>query len=283
MGSFWIRAWLGLSLLSLCGSCVGTKKYKALETEQAKLERTLLETKEQLSVAKRDLNKLKDASSSSQARKDASIEELQRSLSQNEALLRQAQQKNNALAQQLEQSEAQHKTQRQRYQKELSPLVALKAQLVEHQRSLRAIDQALQQLITTNAMEGIETALLPGRLVIRLDNRLFFGSSTYVLTNKGKEQLKQLSVLLNQYTAPYIDLKGNVNNADSPQANWKNSTRQPLAVLYHLLREEVLPNRFRVVGNGEYQPLSGVEVESNRTELVLHFQPERSLEAVPLR
>ena len=106
---------------------------------------------------------------------------------------------------------------------------------------------------------------------------------TNLYPGKIKNFLKQLSVVFNQHTAPYIDIRGNVNNAGSPQNNWKNSTRHPLAILYALLREKILPSRFRVLGQGEYQPLSGIDVESNRTEIVLHFQPERSLEAIPFR
>lgn len=283
MGRFLIRGWFGFGLLMVCWSCVGTKKHQTLKTERAKLTRTLLETKEQLSVAKRQLNKLQDVSSSSQAQKDASIEQLSRSLKETQTLLRQVQQKNNTLAQQLEQSASQHKAERQRYEQQLSPLVALQAQLTQQQRTLRLVDQALQQAISTHNLEGIQTALLPGRLVIRLDNVLFFGSSNHAITNKGREHLKQLAVIFNQHTTPYIDLKGNVSNAANSKDNWKNSTRYPLAILYALLKEQVLPNRFRVLGQGEYQPLSGIDVASNRTELVLHFQPERSLETIPLR
>lgn len=283
MDHFLIRGWFGLSLLLFCWSCVGTKKHQALKTEQAKLTRTLLETKEQLSIAKRQLNKLQDVSSSSQAQKDASIEQLSHRLKETQTLLRQTQQKNNALAQQLEQSTSQHQAERQRYEQKLSPLIALQKQLTQQQRTLRVIDQALQQAISIHNLEGVQTALLPGRLVIRLDNAFFFGSSSYAITRKGREHLKQLALVLNQYSTPYIDLKGNVNNAGSTSANWKNSTRQPLAILYALLKEQVLPNRFRVLGQGEYQPLTGMDLASNRTELVLHFQPERRLEAIPLR
>ena len=62
MGTFLLRGWIGLGLLALCWGCVGAKKYKTLSTQNAKTERTFLETKTELAQAKLELNKLRDAS-----------------------------------------------------------------------------------------------------------------------------------------------------------------------------------------------------------------------------
>lgn len=283
MGNFLLRVWLWCMALAFCWGCVGAKKHKALVTQQAKTERTLLETKTQLSDAKRNLNKLEDAASSTQAQKDASIEDLNKTLVETQRLLRQAQQKNNALTQQLEQSQAQHEAELQRYKERFDPLASLQNQLQQQQRELRSIEQAFQQLIAANSLEGIQTALLPGRLVVRLDNGTFFGKSTYALTSKGREALGQIAAILNQYTAPYLDITGNVSTAGE-EDNWKNSTRQPLTILYFLNKAAVAPTRFRVVGQGAYQPLTGADAtQSDRTELILHFQPQRALERIPMR
>ena len=196
--------------------------------------------------------------------------------------MRQAQQKNNALAQQLEQSQRQHEAQTKQYKKQLRPFTALQKQLTKQQRSLRKIDQALQQLITDNALEGLSTALMPGRLVVRLDNKTFFGSSFYALTKKGREALELMAPILKQHPDPYIDVNGNTDT-NAPKENWKNSTRHPLVVVYLFTKLEVLPQRFRIVGQGEQVPLTGLDVESNRTELIFHFQPQRAIEGIPLR
>lgn len=281
MGPFLMRGWLYLSLAACCWSCVGTQKYKALAAEQSKTEQTLLETKTQLSQAKRDLNKLQDAASSAQAQQDASIGDLNKMLLQTQTLLRQAQQKNSTLAQQLEQNQVQQEETTKRLNQRLAPFLTLQNQLTKEQRTLRTVDQALQQLLADNALEGVSTALLPGRLVIRLDNGVFFGRSNSTITSKGKASLVQLAVLLQQHPTPFVDIKGNAMPGSNTLNNWKNSTRQPLAVVYALLKEEVKPERFRLIGQGEYWPLTNDN--SNRTELVLHFQPERVLERIPLR
>ena len=49
---------MSVVLISGCGT---TKKMKLLEEEKMKTEQSLLKTKEQLSVSKRNLNKLKDS------------------------------------------------------------------------------------------------------------------------------------------------------------------------------------------------------------------------------
>ncbi|MFK7795909.1 MAG: OmpA family protein [Aureispira sp.] len=271
-----------LLLWLCCNSCVGVKKYKALEAQNQKITATLLETKEELSIAKRNLNKLENKSLSSQKALDASIISLQKSFEAKKAQLEASKKEFKALKQLSSQQREQLNLQIISYEKQLKPYQQATKALQSDQKALSQLKTKIDALLAADSLAQISTQLYPNRLVVTFEHRYLFGGSKQAVSNSGHQKLEAVAQLMQQYSAVSLDILGHMAQGSDAFAAWKSSTRKPLVVLYALLRAGVRPQRLRIVAYSQYAPL----VESNspeaairnaRTELVFHYNGERFL------
>jgi outer membrane protein OmpA-like peptidoglycan-associated protein len=268
--------WLG------CNSCVGVKKYKALETQNQKITATLLETKEELSIAKRDLNKLEDRSSSNQEALDASITVLQKNLQKSQSKLKARENQINSLKKQASEQQKQLNKQLSNYEKELKPYQKATKALQSDQNALAQLQTKIDALLAEDSLAQLSTQLYPCSLVVTFEHRYLFGGSERAVSNSGRKKLEAIAQIMQQYSAVSLDILGHTAQSSDALGAWKNSTRKPLVVLYALLKAGAPPKQLRIVAYSQYAPL----IEGNspeaatrnaRTELVFHYNGERFL------
>lgn len=275
-------------LTTLFSSCVGTKKFKALESEKQKLEATLSTTKEELSDAKRQLNKLKDASSSSNEELAETISGLKQQLEEGQNALDAAQSAMVNCQNKLQQAENQIKNNENELKGSLAPLLELQKNLTQQNKSLQYIQEDITTLLTTSPEIIATQVLSKDELILTFDDKYLFAASGHTLSAAGREGLFKLAEVLKKHPSVYIDVNAHVYSDDDSKDNWKNSTRKTLSVIYTLTQKEVLPNRMRGIAYGEYAPLVGEENPdykniNNRTEVILHYQNTQLLKSIPLK
>ncbi|WMX12652.1 OmpA family protein [Aureispira sp. CCB-E] len=271
----------------LCSSCVGTKKFKALEEEKLKLENTLLGTKQELSQAKRELNKLKDASSSANLTQSGTIKSLQQQLEDNQSALDAAQSATVNCQAQLKQTQKKLADKDLLIKTELEPYRKIKSGLTTQNRSLRAIRDDINALLAANPEFKLVQWLNKDELTLTFDNKDLFSSSSRSVSSNGRALLYQLAELFKKYPAVYIDINGHMPASSAVKDNWKNSTRKTLSVLYTLTQKDIPQDKIRVIGYGQFKPIvSEEDPEANhknsRTEIVLHYQNLELLKVVPI-
>lgn len=271
----------------LCSSCVGTKKFKALKEEKLKLENTLLGTKQELSQAKRELNKLKDASSSNNQTQSGAIKSLKQALEENQLALDAAQSATVNCQTQLRQMQQQLTEKDALIKKRLKPYEIIQDGLSQQNRSLRTIKDDISALVAANPSIKLTQWLNKDELILSFDNKDLFSSTSRSISSSGREILYQLVEVFKKYPSIYIDINGHMPASSSIKENWKNSTRKTLSVLYTLSQKGLLQDRVRVIGYGQFNPIATAEdplasQKNSRTEIILHYQNMELLKLVPI-
>lgn len=287
MKQIFLKASILLLLLNV-SSCVGSKKFKALEDEKLKIEKTLLSTKQELSEAKRELNKFKDSSSSTTEEQSETIQGLQGRLEDTQNALDAAQGAAANCQEALHQLQKKAAQSDKRYKEEFEPLMKVKENLVQQNKSLKGIQNEIQVLLTANPEIIMKQSLNKDELVLTFDNSYLFASSSRNLSSNGRNGLYKLAEVLKKYPSIYIDINGHMPQGGDEKDNWKNSTRKTLSVLYTLTYKEVKPDRMRVIGYGEFTPVdnsSSPEAKNNnsRMEIILRYQNTKLLKLIPLK
>jgi outer membrane protein OmpA-like peptidoglycan-associated protein len=270
----------------LCSSCVGTKKFKSLEEDKLKLENTLLGTKQELSEAKRELNKLKDASSSSNQTQSGAIQGLQQELEENQLALDAAQSATVTCQSQLQGMQQKLADKELLIKTKLAPYKVIQDGLNQQNRSLRTIRNDISALITEDPTIKLTQSLDKDELILSFDNQDLFSTTSRSISSSGREILYQLADLLKKYPSIYIDINGHMPASSAIKENWKNSTRKPLSVLYTLSKKGLLQDRIRVISYGQFNPIATEEdplasQKNSRTEIILHYQNMELLKLVP--
>lgn len=265
-----------------CNNCVGVKKYKELEAKNQKITATLLETKTELSAAKRNLNKLEDRSSSNKEALDASIENLQKSLQTSQSQLKARENQIKALKRQSSELREEFNQQINAYEKKLKPYQQATKALQSDQKALAQLKTKIDALLAEDSLAQISTHLQPNYLVVTFEHRYLFGGSERAVSNSGRKKLEAIAELMQQHSAISLDILGHMAQSSDVLGAWKSSTRKPLVVLYALLKAGVNPQQLRIVAYSQYAPLIDSDspdaaIRNARTELVFHYNGERFL------
>lgn len=272
----------------LLSSCVSNKKFSALQTEKQKLEQTLLETKNELSIAKRSLNKLEDSSSSSDQQKSSAINTLQQQLNESQSALNAAQAAVVACQDDLQKKQAIVEEQKVAMEQEYAPLIDLQKKFQHQHSALKAIYKDFNNLKTADSTLQFSMMLSKGELVLSLEQKNLFNSSGTLLSTKGRTELLTLATVIKKYPEIYITIQGHTATGGDEKSNWKTSTRKTLSIIYTLMGAEIPPKQMASVGYGQYKPIQSNDtpvgkLANQRTELILHYQNKALLKQVPIR
>lgn len=299
---------VGLLLLALTTSCVSKKVYTDLENKYADLkkenremadqngklekERNELDLKSkdlqgQLDKMKADRDKLAAdyaaASSSLNTLKSsyAALEKnsgdaLDTNMKKNRELLAQLEAKEKALAAEQERlnklnSELQDRSQR---------VNELESMMAAQEAGMKKLKETLSKALNSFEGKGLTVEMKNGKVYVSMENKLLFGSGSWVVGAEGKKAVVEvakvlaanpdISVLIEGHTdnVPY---QGNGQIAD----NWDLSTKRATAIV-NIIRENkgVNPQSLTAAGRGEFAPVAGNDTaegksKNRRIEIIL--------------
>jgi chemotaxis protein MotB len=114
------------------------------------------------------------------------------------------------------------------------------------------------------------TQLKNRMMVIKLTSEVLFNSGSAQIKPAGQKVLTLIAESLNAYPDRAISIEGHTDNnpigGNSRYAsNWELSTARALAAVnYFQENNQVNPNRLKIVGHGEYDPVSSNETAEGR-------------------
>lgn len=154
----------------------------------------------------------------------------------------------------------------------------LEAQVRELQNQIEAMEGELSSLRRENSRlrsRLSDQEQRRGETIEVLSTDLFFESGSAQLTSEGVERLVDVAQRLRTtYSDRVVRVEGYTDNkpigdrlSQRFPSNWELSAARASAVVRHLQwTHELLPNRFEVVGFGQYQPIATNETAEGRSE-----------------
>jgi chemotaxis protein MotB len=130
------------------------------------------------------------------------------------------------------------------------------------------LEERLEQELNEGRFEI--TQLKNRMMVIKLTSEVLFNSGSAQIKPAGQKVLTLIAESLNAYPDRAISIEGHTDNnpigGNSRYAsNWELSTARALAAVnYFQENNQVNPNRLKIVGHGEYDPVSSNETVEGR-------------------
>ncbi|TRX60499.1 OmpA family protein [Fulvivirga sp. M361] len=118
----------------------------------------------------------------------------------------------------------------------------------------RKMDKQAEEL--RRDLEGAEIERIGEGIKITFDSGLMFGLDSYDLTSTTRQNLNELSTILQKYEDTEILIEGHTDATGSDKYNQRLSKRRAQAVKTHLTSHNVATERMTVIGYGEDQPVA---------------------------
>lgn len=149
--------------------------------------------------------------------------------------------------------------------------VRLLSQLELEQKSKEQFVSLKNRLEKELNESRVEILLLKNQMtVIKLTDEVLFNSGSAELKPTGEKVLSLIAESLNFYPDRAISVEGHTDNVpilhkDRYESNWELSAARALAAVnYFQQNNQVDPKRLKVVGYGQYRPISSNETDEGR-------------------
>lgn len=288
-------------------SCVSKKvfedlesKYARLRTENRDLSKDLSAAQQELAALKKDYVvtdaqltdaaiSLKDINSEYAATK-AKLDALQASyaaLEENSnASIAANSNKNRALLAELEQKQAELKSNQEALNAERTRLEQLQRDLAERSQrideleaviaakdaNLRNLKEAISKALTDFEGKGLTVEQRDGKVYVSLENKLLFDSGSWTVGSNGKTAVVELGKVLAQNQEIAVLIEGHTDNVPysgngNLKGNWDLSAKRATAIV-NILRENktIDPKNLTAAGRGEYAPVAPNDTAENKAK-----------------
>ncbi len=275
-------------------SCVSSKKYKALEFEQANLKRdyneltgvkkekeTLFDEKRKLEgdqkTLKNQLSELQSQYLAVEQTKNEWLQKYETLLNDNKNVLDNATSEKMQLSDELQKKttelnakEARLKQLESGLKTQQTDLNQLKTSLADREKRVQELEGILkaQDAKMTELRNKITTALKSfsaadlqvheenGKVYVSLSQNLLFGTGSSKIDQKGVEALKQLSAVLNNNPETDITVEGHTDNTGTADINWQLSLDRANTVVKILTSNKVDGKRISASGRAMFLPIA---------------------------
>lgn len=293
-----LRFLLSISLLFSIASCVSSKKYKQLESENAnkstRIERleeariagelaaanlrectsTLLATQSLLN----DMNSRYNGLMESFNFIEKNYEEV---LLQNAELLDVTSKEKKELTEEINRKQEEFNEQARLLEERQAKIQESEDRINELTNTLDSEKRKMDSLQTSvsNALFVFGPADLSveqknGKIYISLSQKLLFSKGSDVIDSQGKNALNKLADVLKERADFDIIVEGHTDSDGNPDTNWDLSTKRATAVVKFLQQSGVNPEHLTASGRSFYEPIAENDSEDNksknrRTEIII--------------
>jgi outer membrane protein OmpA-like peptidoglycan-associated protein len=101
---------------------------------------------------------------------------------------------------------------------------------------------------------------------LTFDNALLFDFGSFLLRTETQENLKKMAQTLNNDQHTHLLVEGHTDNVGSESFNRELSDKRAQAVSNFLVSQGVATNRFKVIGQGEANPVASNTTETGRQQ-----------------
>lgn len=299
----------GMLLLSLClvASCVSSKKYKELESENRrqssqirslelakkkgeKAAEDLASTREQLKQAQEKLLDLSTKYSGLQESYDEIAQSYKEVLDQNKDILEITSQEKTNLTNEINRRQQALDEKERELDEKLDEIEASQQRITELETLLddeKARMDSLQTTITKALFvfgpSDLSVEQRDGKIYVSLSQKLLFEKNSDNIDSKGKNALNKLAEVLAERNDLDILVEGHTDVDGDPAYNWDLSTKRATAVVKHLQTSGVNPDHLTAAGRAFYEPIAKNDTEENksinrRTEIILSPKLDQVME-----
>jgi len=299
---------VGLLLLALTTSCVSKKVYTDLENKYADLKKENREMADQNTRLEKERNELDLRSKDLQAQLDkmkadrdklatdhaalqsslntlkssyAALEKnsgdaLDTNMKKNRELLAQLEAKEKALAaeqERLNKLSAELKDRSQRVNE-------LESMIAAQEAGLKKLKETLSKALNSFEGKGLTVEMKNGKVYVSMENKLLFGSGSWVVGTEGKKAVVEVAKVLAANPEIAVLIEGHTDNVPYQGSgqitdNWDLSTKRATAIV-NIIRENkgVNAQNLTAAGRGEFAPVAGNDTaegksKNRRIEIIL--------------
>lgn len=296
-----------LTALSL--SCVSSKKYKLLESENFDQKNRirsleiakekgqiaaaeLADTKEMLGKTENlviDLNSKYNGLQESYDLMEKSYEEV---LLQNAELLDVTSQEKTKLTNQIKEKQNELDTQerllREREEKineSEAKITSLEDLLSTEKLKMDSLQTSISNALFVFGPSDLSVIQKDGKIYVSLSQKLLFSKGSDAIDAKGESALSKLAEVLKERNDINIVVEGHTDPDGTPERNWDLSTKRATSVVKLLQSAGCTPESLTASGKGFYDPLVENDSEENkslnrRTEIILSPKLDRVIELI---
>lgn len=156
----------------------------------------------------------------------------------------------------------------------------IKSKLDEREAKMDSLKSNIQKALIGFEGKGFDIKIENSKVYVSMSNQLLFSSGSTVIDSKGKDALKELSIVLNENIDINIMVEGHtdsqtVRSGQRFKDNWDLSVLRATEVVRFLEEQgEVDPTRVIASGRSKYYPLVAGEssdalAANRRTEIIL--------------
>ncbi len=259
---------IGAIALLSAASCVSTKKYQALQTENSSLQGKLSGISQENENCKNNLGSanVQIAGLQDQLRAERShVEALQSSL---DKCLTSTSSGNTNISKLIDEINASNK-----YIQEL----------VNSKNKSDSLNMVLTNNLTRSLskdeMQDVDVKVLKGVVYISLSDNMLYKSGSYEISDQASQTLSKIAKIITDYKDYDVLIEGNTDNVaitkPNIRNNWDLSALRASSVVQSLQNNfGVDPKRLTAGGRGEYNPIAGNDTEAGkaqnrRTEIII--------------
>ncbi len=275
-----------LTSFLLLGSCVSSKKYKALQDEMEKAKMTLQKCNDNLANCESEKSKMEAESKNalSKMESDAAMNQgKMKSLEEQMELLKKT---NTNLLDRLSDLSVVNKSgaesikksldalnEKDKYIKDLHNAISRKDSM-----NLALVMNLKRSLVGTNS-DDVNVEVRGGVVFISLSDKMLFRSASAVINDQAGAVLEKISKVLNDHSDLNILVEGHTDNVpmsnDCITDNWDLSAKRATSVVRMLQKKyKVDPARMTAGGRSEFNPKTGNNTAegrkaNRRTEIII--------------
>ena len=250
---------IGAVIILLVPACVSTKKYQALQTEQA-----TLQSRNEAIIKERDDYK---SSLGSANVKIQGLEDQLRATNSQMLSLQSSLDKCLTAASQGSVNVSKLVDEINASNKYIQQLIASK----NKSDSLNMVlTNNLTRSLSTDEMKDVDVQVLKGVVYISLSDNMLYKSGSYEISDKANATLSKIAKIISDYNEFEVLVEGNTDNVPIAKTNirnnWDLSSLRASSVVQALQTTfAVDPKRLTAGGRGEYNPIASNDTPEGRT------------------
>ncbi|MFT4152727.1 flagellar motor protein MotB [Parafilimonas sp.] len=270
----------------LATSCVGTKKYQALQADYSNLQGKLNAVSQENSTCQSNLSSanVKIAGLQDQLRAErANAQNLQASAQSLQAAL------DKCLT-----STSQGNVNISKLVDEINSSNKYIQQLVNSKNKSDSLNMVLTNNLTRSLsreeMKDVDVQVLKGVVYISLSDNMLYKSGSYEISDKANETLSKIAKIIMDYKDFEVLIEGNTDNVPISKPNirnnWDLSALRASSVVQALQNTfGVDPKRLTAGGRGEYNPVAGNDTpegksKNRRTQIIITPKLDQFMELI---
>lgn len=126
----------------------------------------------------------------------------------------------------------------------------------------RYMDRQVEEI--QRDLEGVKVERIGEGILLTFDSGLTFDYNSSKIKNSTKENLSDLSAILEKYSDTEILLQGHTDSSGSNDYNMELSEKRAKAVRNYLVQNKIDSRRFIIEGHGETMPIADNNTEAGK-------------------